>query len=417
MSKTCMHSLVAVLVLGIAPFAMAQERDRLFRIDARTTLGPGTIAGDGNQVIDLIDDFVTATGSFGALPIALGYSGELDYLGIPDAIEFDIAPLGRSATIRIPLIGVEETFTGANADEVAQEIENWIQSTGAESWADFMRAANGKTPLAVTSGNPKSTVALMGDGAYRRFGSDDSRSRFGYQRGEQRIGGVQLRFDLGGSSISTQNFKDDLYAIDGSLTLTGSLGRYVGISGSIIGQYRDYQGGQIVDLGLELAFPVTLRRPDRSEWFWQFTPVVQAAAGASIDLAAGGLFMGGGLVHSLGYHWRDFEFGMANEIMYYGGIPVEDIDGYDFDTKLSQLFFKNGLEATWHAPLGFYADVGVHFSHFAIDAAAVPWYATPAIGLGWRAGRWIDLRLAYEPDLGDNDYVAHNVQGKLNFLF
>jgi len=410
------HWLVSIVGLVLLAPTGPSTAEPLFQLDARMgAVNEGR--GSGSNVIDLIDTFLSQSAEFGPLALLVGYEGRLNYLGIPEAIQFDVSNFGRTARLTIPLTQTEITFNGADPDAVADQVEDWIKQEGSSQWADFMRRANALTPLAVTSGNPKSTVALMGDGAYRRFGSDNSRSRFGFEQGSQRIGGLELRVDVGASNITTDRFKNDLYTVDPTISLIGSIGRYVGISGSVIGQYRDYNGGQIFDLGLEIGIPITLSRPDRSEWFWQITPVVQAAAGASIDLAAGGLFVGGSLVHSLGYNNGVFEFGMANSISYYGGIPVDDIDGYDFDTKLSQLYFKNGLEATWHAPWGFYVDGGVHFTNFAIDEAAVPWFATPAIGIGWRAGRWVDLRIAYEADLGEDDYVSNNLQGKLSFLF
>jgi hypothetical protein len=184
-----------------------------------------------------------------------------------------------------------------------------------------------------------------------------------------------------------------------------------------VGQYRDYNGAKMADLGLELAVPITLKRPDRGPTFWQITPFLQAAAGASKAAVAGGLFMGGGLVNALGYNRGPFEILMANEMAYYGGIPIDNLGGYDFETALSQLYFKNGLEGTWWIGAGFYADAGVHFTNFARDAAAVSWFVTPTVGVGWQAGRWMDLRLAYEADLDNKDYKAHSAQLKFDFLF
>ena len=52
------------------------------------------------------------------------------------------------------------------------------------------------------------------------------------------------------------------------------------MSFGIIGQYRDYQGAQSYDLGLELAVPVTIWRPVKAApYFWQLTPFFQAAGG------------------------------------------------------------------------------------------------------------------------------------------
>jgi len=158
-------------------------------------------------------------------------------------------------------------------------------------------------------------------------------------------------------------------------------------------------------------------RPDTSEYFWQLTPFFQSAAGASIDAAAGGLFLGGGVVNAIGRHFDCFDIQMSNEIAYYGGIPTPEIDGYDFDTKLEQWLFKNGLEGTLWLGLGFYADAGLHFTNFAKDKAAVPWYATPTVGVGWQAGRWMDIRVAYEANVDNKDYRSHNAVLKLDFLF
>jgi hypothetical protein len=171
------------------------------------------------------------------------------------------------------------------------------------------------------------------------------------------------------------------------------------------------------DLGAELALPITLRRPDDGQYFWQLTPFVQAAGGVSIAFAAGGLFMGGGVVNALGWNHGSFEILMSNEIAYYGRISLNDIQGYDFSTDLSQLYFKNGLEGTWWMGAGFYSGVGIHFTHFAVDPAAESWFATPEVELGWEAGRWFDIRLAYEADVGADDYRSHNLRVKLDFLF
>jgi len=60
------------------------------------------------------------------------------------------------------------------------------------------------------------------------------------------------------------------------LTLAGDFGRRFGLSFSILGQYRSYAGAKQADVGVELALPITLRRPDVGPLFWQVTPFVQA---------------------------------------------------------------------------------------------------------------------------------------------
>jgi hypothetical protein len=34
----------------------------------------------------------------------------------------------------------------------------------------------------------------------------------------------------------------------------------------------------------------------------------------------------------------------ANELAYYGGIPINNIAGYDFDTDLDRLILRNGVK-------------------------------------------------------------------------
>jgi hypothetical protein len=401
----------------LAASAASAQKSDLFVIEGRA--GPVTQTGGDHNVVDLLQGFIELDRSrgWGLLVGFFGFTGSLSYIGVPDALLIDVTDNATKLTLAIPSTGKVQVFSGANLDDLSAQVESWFKSVGAEDWADFLRAMNGLSPLALLSGNPKSTVALMGDSAYRKFGFDDSRSRMGFNQTIKRWGGFELRVDAAVSTVNTATFTDDLWTFDPSITLAGDFGRHVGLSFSLVGQYRSYDGARLADLGAELALPITLRRPDQGPYFWQITPFFQAAGGVSVDFAAGGLLLGGGLVNALGWNHGPFEVLMSNEIAYYGGLPIDDIGGYDFATELSQLYFKNGLEGTWWIGKGFYADAGVHFTNFALDAAAVSWFATPTVGLGWEAGRWIDLRLAYEADLSTDDYRAHNLQLKLDFLF
>jgi hypothetical protein len=410
--------LAAGVSIATTTTAAAQQTD-LFIMQGSS--GPVQQIGGGNNVVDLIEGFIEADdrAGWGLLAALDDYDGALSYAGAPNAmlLKISTAGLAKKLELIIPSTGRIVEFSGRTVDELSAQFDDWVKTSSVEDWADFIRATSGLTPLAVLSGNPKSTVALMGDSAYRKFGFDDSRSRMGFNETIERWGGFEIRVDAGVSTVSTQNFSNDMVTFDSSVTLAGEFGRHVGLSFSIVGQYRNYDGAKMADTGLELALPITLMRPDDGPYFWQLAPFVQAAGGVSIDFAAGGLILGGGLVNSLGWNEGPYEVLMSNEIVYYGGLPIDEIGGYDFDTEISQLYFKNGLEGTWWIGAGFYADGGVHFSNFAIDRAAVSWFATPTVGIGWEAGRWIDFRLAYEADLSTNDYRSHNFQAKLDFLF
>ena len=415
---------IPALIAALAFATPAGASEPILRADVDVNASPASASEQSHDLISLVEDVIELKGSFSQLPpsaILNGYVGTLDYLGWDDAIRIEVDGTfpGDPVTARIivPETGLSREFTASSSSALVDEIEDWVKDAGADEWFDFLREANAHTPLAVTSGNPKSTLALLGSSAYRRFGFDDSRSRFGYQTEVGRYAGLDVRLDVGGSSLDVGDF-DDLWTVDPTLMIGGDFGSLIGLSFAIIGQYRNYDGAQIGDLGLELALPLTFLRPDdKCSWYWQLTPVIQAGAGASKNLVAGGLFMGGGLVNGVAKQFDSFEVLMANEIMYYGGIPAGEIGGYNFETDLSQLYFRNGIEATWYPGMGIYVDAGVHFSNFAIDDAAVNWYATPAIGFGWQAGRWFDVRASYEPDLGPDDYIAHTLHLKFDFLF
>jgi hypothetical protein len=190
----------------------------------------------------------------------------------------------------------------------------------------------------------------------------------------------------------------------------------VGLSFSLLGQYRSYQSAQSYDVGVELGLPITILRPDEgTRFFWAITPFVQSAAGASIDLAAGGLILGGGGVNTVALQLGIFELTLANQLAYYGGLPIDHIQGYDFDTELDQLILKNGLKLGVHLGI-FYLDAGSAFTNFLTSDAAVDFYATPFVGVGLALGRWANLRLGYEADLGSG-YTAQSGRLKLDFHF
>ena len=309
---------LAVVVMWLACTTPASAVLPLFVIDAQA--GSISQAGSDNSVVDLVDAFITAdvSGGFGGLDGLEGYDGTLSYLGVPGAVEFSLSNFGTELTITVPSTNTTVELRGLTPEDLADNFDDWLKSSGLGVWTDFLREMNGATPLAMLSGNPKSTVALMGDNAYRKFGFDDSRSRMGFGETIDRWGNFELRVDAGISTVKTDQFSGDMWAFDPSLTFAGDFGRHVGLSFSLIGQYRNYQGAKLADIGAELALPITIKRPDEGPWYWQITPFVQAAGGVSVDFAAGGLFMGGGAVNALGWNRGRYELLMSNEIAYYG---------------------------------------------------------------------------------------------------
>ena len=401
--------LAALLTFGSASLSRAED---LIQIDVPVL----AISASSNDFSELGKSFLLQEGDFSGLIGAPAYTASLRYLEIPNALLLSVASFGSQATLTIPSTGLSVLFTAASPDDLAQQVQDFIQKTGSREWARFLEQVNARSPLALLDGNPRATTALAAAGAFRRFGLDTSRSRLGYREEEvAHWGAFQLRAEAGGGSVEVDRF-DDLYSVDGALTLAGHFGKHVGLSLALMGQYRSYQTADSYDVGLELGIPIAILRPDEgSPIYWAITPFVQSAAGASIDLAAGGLFVGGGGVNTLAVELGLFELSLANELVYYSGIPIDNIQGYDFDTELDQLITKNGVKLGAHLGV-FSIDAGASFTNFLTSDAAVDFYATPFVGVGVSLGGFAVLRLGYEADLGQ-DYTAHSGRLKLDFHF
>ena len=400
---------VAVLALAVAAQSRAED---LIQIDIPAL----SISASSNDFTSLGEDFLLQQGDFSGLVGQPAYLATLRYLEMPDALLLAVTNFGSQATLTIPSTGLVVPFTAASPDDLEEQIEDYLQKGGAHEWARFLEQTNAHSKLALLDGNPRATTALAATGAFRRFGLDTSRSRLGHQQEEvARWGAFQLRAETGGGVVDVDEF-DDLYTVDAALTLAGHFGKHVGLSLAWMGQYRNYQSADSYDLAIELGLPIAILRPSEvSHLYWAITPFVQTAAGVSIDLAAGGLMIGGGGVNTLALQLGRFELSLANQLVYYGGLPIDEIHGYDFDTELDQLILKNGLKLGVHCGI-FYLDAGSIFTNFLTSDAAVDFYATPFAGVGLALGRWANLRLGYEADLG-NDYTAHSGRLKLDFHF
>jgi hypothetical protein len=400
----------------LAALALAEAADSraddLFQIDVPSL----AVSASSNDFVDLGEDFLRQEGDFSGLIGQAAYVATLRYLEMSDALVLSLTNFGSNATLTIPSTGLVVPFTAASPDDLEEQIKDYIQKGGSKEWAKFLEQTNAQSKLALLDGNPRATTALMASTAFRRFGLDLSRTRLGYRSAEvTRWGAFQLRAEGGGGVVLVDRF-DHLYTTDGELTLAGHFGKHVGLSLAAIGQWRSYQTADSWDAGFELGLPISILRPsEECGLYWGITPFFQTAAGVSVDLAAGGLLIGGGGVNTLAYQLGMFELSMANELAYYSGLPIDDIYGYEFDTELDQLVMKNGLKVGFYLGI-FYLDVGSAFTNFLTSDAAVDFYASPFAGIGLALGRWANLRVGYEADLGSG-YTAHSGRLKLDFHF
>lgn len=404
-------AILATLALLSTSPATAQD---LFRIE---TSVPG-VGASGNDLVSLFENLLNQTGDFSGLQAISSYTANFDYLGVEDAIVLELSNMGEDLLLTIPSTGAVINFDTTSPATLEDEVEAFIKQDAVDTWAEFLESMSGKSDLALLDGNPRSTTALMANSAFRRFGLSDTHTRVGYREQEvARFGTFGITLEVGGGPVETEQF-DDLTTLDGSLEIGGEFGETFGLAFSVVGQYRDYQGAEMYDIGLELGIPVRLARPtEDGHLYWAVTPVLQAAAGVSPDAAAGGLFLGGGLVNTVALQVGPIELAMGNELLYYGGLPLNDISGYDFETDLDQLVMKNGLKAGFRPFNMLYAEAGLTLTNFLLEHAALDSYWTPFVSAGLRLSRFVELRATYEADLADNGYRGHRGRLELGAYF
>jgi hypothetical protein len=411
---TLVHRTAAAIALAAGLAAPAAARD-LFVLRA------GGVADSGHDAAALIEDALSQQGAFGALALQPSYGASLEYIGIADAITLQASSFGTQVVLGIPSTGFSKTFTGATPDAVQVQVRDFFEGAGADELARFQKKANARTPLAVLDGNPRSTTALFARGAFDRFGLEPVRSRQSYS--EEHVaafGHFDLAVSSGAGAIDADPY-DSLYVGEGAITLGGDFEPGVGVSLSVLGQYRDYDGARIYDAGVELAVPFLLVRAEgrNDPMRWTVTPVIQAGGGASRDLLAGGFMVGGGVVNSFGWNLGPLELTVADEFVYYGGVPLGEIGGVRIDAEIDQWLTRNGLKMAVY-PFrddSLRIEGGAKLAHFLSARAAVDSFATPFVGIGVKAFDLVRLSLSVESDFGEHGYEVHVGRAHVAFEF
>jgi hypothetical protein len=401
-----------VIALACALASAAGARDLLI-------LQADGLSDSGHDLEDLVDDFLSQEGAFSGLALQPSYSATLDYLGIPNAMQMQASTFGNQVVLSIPSTGFTKIFTGTSPDDVEDQVEDFFEDDGAEELAKFYEETSSRTALALLDGNPRSTTALFARSAFDRFGLGALRTRAGYSREPiAEWGHFDLGIEAGGGVVDVDEF-DSLYVADGAITLGGDFER-VGVYLSALGQYRSYDGADIYDAGFELGIPITVLGPGEGHRVrWVLTPVVQSGAGASRDLLSGGFMVGGGGVSSFGLNFGPFEVTIADELLYYGGVPLGEIGGIEIETELDQWITRNGGKLAFY-PTGLenlFVEGGFSFTNFLDTHGAVDWYATPFAGVGVKLFNTLRMRVGWESDLGEHDYAAHTGRVDLGFEF
>lgn len=389
-------AIVAMLALVAAPTGVLA--DNPFVLTAETTTGdPTSVTASGSSLPDLVDELITRQNEFGAFE-GEAFTASLDYGRIREAIRFHQNAAGTSATVTIPSTGFSRTFTGANEREVRDEIRDFLLKEGAKEYARFLRTVNQRSLIGVADGNPLAATALLANASFFKFGLQHSPYDAGGTIYAAPNGGG-LRFDLGGGFANTDD--GDGFFVSAALAGVTRFNRHVGLSLSSPFTYRQVEDAQVFNGGFEAALPIVITTPRTGRGAtWQVTPSFLSGAAGSLDLAAGGTFLGGGFTSSLAVPFGETAtLTVGNGIYFFEGYPI-DVGEYEFDTEVSQQIVKNGIKLTQALGRSFFADASITHTAFLQDAA-LDSYLTPSAAFRLRFNRTSGVRVAYQGDHGD----------------
>ncbi|MEO0514781.1 MAG: hypothetical protein AAF086_05735 [Planctomycetota bacterium] len=421
----------AAAALGVA-LATPAHADDLFSI---TAVGGGTVTATGDSVLDLYESAIETTGAFASLS-GNNIVATLNYAGVADSVRISVNAAGNAATLEFPGLGFSRNFAGTNADDLADQIEDFIQEDGASVYADFLEQINEQSIAAVLDGNPFATTAIAARHTFDLYGLGVSGpqwanpNRFSYEfetpdddGTPSMVGWWEITPTAG--SVSADQFEGFVGGVDvaGGLFFNEWLGLAAG--GSF--QYLNIEGTDIGHGVGHIALPMKLvpltdwdENPEDA-WLnsfgWQLTPFFTTGTGGSLDAAAGGSFIGVGVASNvqLGYHDK-IVMNWGSQIVTYEGIDVI-YDEFEFETELSQTLVSTGLLATvfLDRPDGnVFLDGGASYFTF-LDNAAVDYWVSPEVGLGIRLARDSRIRASYRASFGNAEYEAH--VGSLNLVF
>ena len=446
-----------LLACGISTTLLLSTADvdaqDLFSITA-TGNGVNTITATGSSVIDLSESAIETFDEFSSLS-GQNVVATLNYAGAANTARFSINASETQAVLEFPNIGFSRTFTGTDADDLADQITDFIEEDGSETYARVLEQLNRQTVVAVIDGNPFATTALLARHTFDLYGAGNSGPAwanpysFRYQvapptRGPGEDSYIAEWDDpyvdgydaddaddgfFGWYSISPRFSSIEAGPFDGSnagVDLAGGLNfnETVGIAAGFTLQYVDYEDTEVFHSSGHFALPINLIPRNRAHPVsWQITPFITSGVGGSVDAAAGGAFFGGGGATNLRFQLGDTTtLTLGGQIVYFDGYDIE-YDEYEFNTDLSQSIVSAGASFTQlldGTDGHFYVTGGATYFEFLDDAAVQRWI-TPEIGLGVRFNEHLRMQASYRPTfgdaVGDQDYVAHTGQVNLVFRF
>jgi hypothetical protein len=338
-----------------------------------------TVHSVGNSLVSLVENLSDNKSQFAPLG-GQTFASSVNYAGLRNAIQIDQSfdsSNNRLINLRVPSVGVNQTFSSANGD-LSRQVRDFLKKDGLADLTAFQSVVARQTAAGVVDGNPMAADMLLADAGYQQFALHES------------------PFETNGQGFSTDggHTVSRYWAEGGVLDAGGSTGQYVNLTlatefhfGDHVAlsfttplRYQTIKSADIFSGGEVVGLPITIMPARGGTFFWQVTPAAHAGIVGSQDLVSGGLIYGGQIDNSFGVNLPGgFTITMANEAGYFHGADL-DIAGYDFNTRLDQWQFKNGLQVqkNWG---GLFVDASATWTNFLRDVYT-DGYFTPQAGVG-----------------------------------
>ena len=387
------------VLLALACWAAATAaaaRGQLFNVAA--TSDTTTVHVGGNSLIPLVENLSDNKNQFAPLG-SQTFNSSITYAGIRNAIQlnqsFD-ASNNRVVNLQVPTVGLNQTFSAANGD-LSRQVRDFLKKQGLADLTVFQSVVNRQSAAGVVDGNPLAADMLLADAGYQEFALHETPFE---------TDGARFSTD-GGHTVSRY------WAEGGVLDAGGSTGQYVNLTlatefhfNDTIGlslttplRYQTIKSADIFSGGEIVGLPITIMPAKGGTFFWQVTPAGHAGLVGSQDLVSGGLIYGGQINSSFGVNLGGgLTVTVADEAGYFRGADL-DIAGYDFNTRLNQWQFKNGLQIQKNFG-GLFLDASATWTNFLHDVF-VDGYFTPQAGVGVKFNAHAGLRVGYSGNFGN----------------
>ncbi len=409
---------IAAVALALGLAAEARARD-LFEIFVMATDGSGTpdLLVGGSSFVDLVNSLINSQGAFASFD-GVAFEASVNFAGVPNAITITGDPAAQQATLTFSILGDDAQTFVFTGDDLFQQIQQFLQDNLAQQITAFIDQINTLSLVAVTDGTPLSSTALSASYVFDRFGlhADLTAAEKRAQEGEEAGGGetgFRGRVDTYGQFIGTDVGDGVSVAVAPSFEYV--FDERISLALLLPITYLEIEGAQVFNLQANIAMPINLLLSDESHPLGvRVTPFGTFAASASVDLLAGGLIAGGGVLGTVTLELGDFTISASSQLSFHDSITLR-YDQYEFDPGVSQQILKNGLKVTHYVGDDLYLYGTITETMF-LSEAAVDEYLSPGAGIGYRTGNGLNLNVGYSGDIADG-YHAHQVRVTIQLPF